>query len=89
MSLFVGFRSVTVIEQTVLYLQGRDARRVLGAVVAAVLKLVLIAELAWLGPVGAGIACVIAEALLLAWFVRLARRHVLVLVSPSQNGISR
>ena len=75
MSVFTALRSTTVIEQTVLYLQGRDARRVLGAVLAALLKLVLIAELAWLGSVGAGFACVLAEALLLAWFVRLVRRH--------------
>ena len=75
MSVFVGLRCVTVVAQTVLYLRGRDARRVLGAVIAALLKLVLIAELAWFGPVGAGVACVIAELLLLAWFTRLVGRN--------------
>lgn len=72
MSVFTALRSATMVAQTILYVRGGDTRRVAGAVVVTIIKLILIAVLFRLGAVGAALACVAAELLLVAWFTRLA-----------------
>ncbi len=61
MSLFVVGRSVSLVLQTILYVQRRDLPRVVGGGAVAALKLLLIVLLAPLGAIGGAIASVVAE----------------------------
>ena len=70
MSLFVAMRVLNHVFTTVLYLQHRDRTRVLAAATLAPLKMVLVLCLFPLGAVGAAIASVITDAVLLVWFMR-------------------
>ncbi|MGU3500193.1 lipopolysaccharide biosynthesis protein [Mycobacterium sp. C31M] len=65
MSLFCGMRTVTSVFQAVLYLQRRDTTRLVANISLLPVKLGLVALLAVAGAVGAAIATVIADALLL------------------------
>lgn len=65
MSVFCGMRTVTSVFQAVLYLQRRDTTRLLANLSLLPVKLGLVALLAVAGAVGAAIATVIADALLL------------------------
>lgn len=66
MSLFCGMRTITSVFQAVLYLQRRDTTRLVANLSLLPIKLGLVALLAVAGAVGAAIATVIADALLLA-----------------------
>ncbi|MBY3791281.1 hypothetical protein HQP42_02670 [Rhodococcus fascians] len=70
MSLFVVMRVLNHVFTTVLYLQHRDRTRVLAAATLAPLKMLLVLCLFPLGAVGAAIASVITDAVLLVWFMR-------------------
>lgn len=70
MSVFVVMRVVNYVFTTVLYLQHRDRTRVLAAATLAPLKMVLILCLFPLGAIGAAVASVITDAVLLLWFTR-------------------
>lgn len=70
MSLFVVMRVLNHVFTTVLYLQHRDRTRVLAAATLAPLKMVLVLCLFPLGAIGAAIASVITDAVLLVWFMR-------------------
>jgi O-antigen/teichoic acid export membrane protein len=65
MSLFCGMRTVTSVFQAVLYLQRRDTTRLVANISLRPVKLGRVALLAVAGAVGAAIATVIADALLL------------------------
>lgn len=66
MSVFCGMRTITSVFQAVLYLQRRDTTRLVANISLLPVKLGLVALLAVAGAVGAAIATVIADALLLA-----------------------
>lgn len=70
MSLFVVMRVLNHVFTTVLYLQHRDRTRVLAAATLAPLKMLLVVCLFPLGAIGAAIASVITDAVLLVWFMR-------------------
>lgn len=70
MSLFVVMRVLNHVFTTVLYLQHRDRTRVLAAATLAPLKMLLVLCLFPLGAIGAAIASVITDAVLLVWFMR-------------------
>ncbi|OZC70049.1 hypothetical protein CH306_05895 [Rhodococcus sp. 15-725-2-2b] len=70
MSLFVVMRVMNHVFTTVLYLQHRDRTRVLAAATLAPLKMVLVLCLFPFGAVGAAVASVITDAVLLVWFMR-------------------
>jgi len=65
MSVFCGMRTITSVFQAVLYLQRRDTTRLVANISLLPVKLGLVALLAVAGAVGAAIATVIADALLL------------------------
>ncbi|SNT01483.1 lipopolysaccharide biosynthesis protein [Rhodococcoides kyotonense] len=75
MSFFVVMRVMNYVFTTVLYLQHRDRTRVLAAAVLAPLKMVLILCLFPFGAVGAAIASVVTDAVLLVWFTRALYRE--------------
>ncbi|MBY6413771.1 hypothetical protein HQ346_18915 [Rhodococcus sp. BP-252] len=75
MSFFVVMRVMNYVFTTVLYLQHRDRTRVLAAAVLAPLKMVLILCLFPLGAVGAALASVVTDAVLLVWFTRALYRE--------------
>ncbi len=75
MSFFVGMRVMNHVFTTVLYLQHRDRTRVLAAVTLAPLKMVLVLCLFPLGAVGAALASVVTDAVLLVWFTRALYRE--------------
>ncbi|MDJ0395615.1 hypothetical protein QMK17_20040 [Rhodococcus sp. G-MC3] len=75
MSFFVVMRVMNYVFTTVLYLQHRDRTRVLAAATLAPLKMVLIFCLFPLGAVGAAIASVVTDAVLLVWFIRALYRE--------------
>lgn len=83
MSVFVTMRVLNYVFTTVLYLQHRDRTRVLAAAVLAPLKMVLISCLFPLGAVGAAIASVVTDAVLLVWFTRALYR------APVREEVSR
>ncbi len=70
MSLFVVMRVMNHVFTTVLYLQHRDRTRVLAAATLAPLKMVSVLVLFPLGAIGAAIASVVTDAVLLVWFRR-------------------
>lgn len=74
MSLFCAMRTVTSVFQAVLYLQRRDGTRLAANLGLLPVKLGLVALLAVAGAVGAAIATVIADALLLAIYARVLYR---------------
>ncbi|OAK56137.1 lipopolysaccharide biosynthesis protein [Rhodococcoides kyotonense] len=75
MSFFVVMRVMNYVFTTVLCLQHRDRTRVLAAAVLAPLKMVLILCLFPLGAVGAALASVVTDAVLLVWFTRALYRE--------------
>ncbi|KZF09500.1 MAG: polysaccharide biosynthesis C-terminal domain-containing protein [Rhodococcus sp. (in: high G+C Gram-positive bacteria)] len=75
MSFFVVMRVMNYVFTTILYLQHRDRTRVLAAATLAPLKMVLILCLFPLGAVGAAIASVVTDAVLLVWFTRALYRE--------------
>lgn len=75
MSAFVAMRVINYVFTTVLYLQHQDRTRVLAAATLAPLKMVLILCLFPLGAVGAAIASVVTDAVLLVWFTRALYRE--------------
>lgn len=75
MSFFVVMRVMNYVFTTVLYLQHRDRTRVLAAATLAPIKMVLILCLFPLGAVGAAIASVVTDAVLLVWFTRALYRE--------------
>jgi O-antigen/teichoic acid export membrane protein len=75
MSFFVVMRVMNYVFTTVLYLQHRDRTRVLAAAVLAPLKMVLILCLFPFGAVGAALASVATDAVLLVWFTRALYRE--------------
>ncbi|MCV7435249.1 lipopolysaccharide biosynthesis protein [Mycolicibacterium bacteremicum] len=75
MSLFCGMRTVTSVFQAVLYLQRRDTTRLVANLSLLPVKLGLVALLAVAGAVGAAIATVIADALLLAIYAYILYRR--------------
>ena len=83
MSAFVVMRVLNYVFTTVLYLQHRDRTRVVAAAVLAPLKMVLILCLFPLGAVGAAIASVVTDAVLLVWFTRALYR------APVEEEVSR
>lgn len=70
MSLFCGMRTVSTVFQAVLYNQRRDGVRLVVNLGVVPIKLGLVVALAGLGAVGAAIASVITDALLLAIYLR-------------------
>ena len=74
MSLFCGMRTITSVFQAVLYLQRRDTTRLVANISLLPVKLGLVALLAVFGAMGAAIATVIADALLLAIYAYILYR---------------
>ncbi|GAA2544030.1 lipopolysaccharide biosynthesis protein [Mycolicibacterium diernhoferi] len=74
MSLFCGMRTVAMVFQAVLYNQHRDGVRLIANSVIVPVKLGLVLALYGLGAVGAAIASVIGDALLMAIYLRVLYR---------------
>ncbi len=70
MSVFVVLHSVALVLTTVLYLQRRDGHRVMAGWIAVVVKLGLLTLLAGMGALGAALASIAAELVLVAWYLR-------------------
>lgn len=75
MAMFCGMRTITSVFQAVLYLQRRDTTRLVANLSLLPVKLGLVALLAFAGAVGAAIATVIADALLLGIYAYILYRR--------------
>ncbi|GAA4777248.1 lipopolysaccharide biosynthesis protein [Microbacterium gilvum] len=73
MGLFVALHALALILTTILYVQHRDGHRVAAGWTAAAVKLGLVALLAEAGAIGAAVACVVAEIVLVVWYLRVVR----------------
>ncbi|MGU3293980.1 lipopolysaccharide biosynthesis protein [Williamsia sp. M5A3_1d] len=76
MSLFVCLRVVIFVDTVILSMQRRDIVRSSAYAVVVVIKLAMVAGLVWAGAVGAAIATVIADVILLTVFTIALRRPV-------------
>ncbi len=70
MSVFVVLHSIALVLTTVLYLQRRDGHRVAAGWIAVVVKLGLLTLLAGMGALGAALASIAAELVLVIWYFR-------------------
>jgi O-antigen/teichoic acid export membrane protein len=75
MALYTGLRSIILVFQQILYVQRRDVVRLTAAIALVPFKLGLVAVLASMGAVGAAIATVVTDAVLLVVFTTALYRN--------------